>query len=424
MANILIVGQKELVAHPIFKQDKNMLELYIDLKKNNNVEVLFVHKETKLQNENLAEKTEPDQKNKEQEESISKVKQYCIKDMMKDRLLKQNINKFIKEHNIETIIFMSNYMAKLVMPYIENLLTKLNIICDLRLTIISSFLQQYKYEKEKDGANFYTIYKSFKIHFIRLLPILEYTDNIILDEDCDLTLLKAQKVDNIILPEQVKNYVKTKNISESKKKENTFVEIIINRSNYFSNLNIENSNEIKGSKIVINETKKFNLIDDINNIIKNSTADYIVIHNNKIEFLPKTIERLINNLSFNDNLALCSPVVSYSKEKRYLNFQFENQRLNNFSNWNEDKPLAFSECVIIKKKFFHKIGLFDNKFKTIDYSLFDFILRLYQIKAYYCTMSDIFVFKSMNIPRQISLFKEDKNLLCNKWGESLFSMGI
>ena len=424
MANILIVGQKELVAHPIFKQDKNMLELYIDLKKNNNVEVLFVHKETKLQNENLAEKIEPDQKNKEQEESVSKVKQYCIKDMMKDRLLKQNINKFIKEHNIETIIFMSNYMAKLIMPYIENLLTKLNIICDLRLTIISSFLQQYKYEKEKDGANFYAIYKSFKIHFIRLLPILEYTDNIILDEDCDLTLLKAQKVDNIILPEQVKNYIKTKNISESKKKENTFVEIIINRSNYFSNLNIENSNEIKGAKIIINETKKFNLIDDINNIIKNSTADYIVIHNNKIELLPNTIERLINNLSFNDNLALCSPVVSYSKEKRYLNFQFENQRLNNFSNWNEDKPLAFSECVIIKKKFFHKIGLFDNKFKTIDYSLFDFILRLYQIKAYYCTMSDIFVFKSMNIPRQISLFKEDKNLLCKKWGESLFSMGI
>ena len=107
-----------------------------------------------------------------------------------------------------------------------------------------------------------------------------------------------------------------------------------------------------------------------------------------------------------------------------MNFQFENQRLNNFSNWNEDKPLAFSECVIIKKKFFHKIGLFDNKFKTIDYSLFDFILKLYQIKAYYCTMSDIFVFKSMNIPRQISLFKEDKNLLCKKWGESLFNMGI
>ena len=32
-----------------------------------------------------------------------------------------------------------------------------------------------------------------------------------------------------------------------------------------------------------------------------------------------------------------------------------------------------------KKKFFNKVGLFDNKFKTFDYALFDFILKIYQI---------------------------------------------
>ena len=34
MANILIVGHKELISNPIFKQDRNMLDLYIDLKDN------------------------------------------------------------------------------------------------------------------------------------------------------------------------------------------------------------------------------------------------------------------------------------------------------------------------------------------------------------------------------------------------------
>ena len=39
-------------------------------------------------------------------------------------------------------------------------------------------------------------------------------------------------------------------------------------------------------------------------------------------------------------------------------------------------------------------------------------------------MNDIPVFKAMNVARQVSLFKEDKKVLCKKWGESLFDMGI
>ena len=37
MSNILIVSQKELSLNPIFKQDKNVLEIYNVLKENNNV---------------------------------------------------------------------------------------------------------------------------------------------------------------------------------------------------------------------------------------------------------------------------------------------------------------------------------------------------------------------------------------------------
>ncbi|MBO7431780.1 MAG: hypothetical protein J6U02_02635 [Elusimicrobia bacterium] len=423
MANILIVGQKELVANPIFKQDQNMSYIYNSLKDDNNVSILYVHKDVKVNDKTKKEETKTDIK-----KVSSDVKQFCIRDMIKNRMLKKNINSFIQENKIETIIFMSSYMAKLIMPYIEDKIENLNVICDFRLTNISCFLQQYQYEKENEVPNFHRLYKDFKMHFIQMLPILQYTDAIILDEDSgDQYLLKAQKItNNIILPEQVKGFVKQKKSVKNNKKEDSFVEMVISRNNYSSKIesksNIQSTETI--NRYVINETNKFNLIDDINSIIKKSSAEYVVIYNDRIKILPNTLNLLIKFLSFSDNHALCSPVVCFSRERNTLQTTFDNQRFNNFSNWNESNPLFFSECVVIKKKFFNKVGLFDNSFKTLDYALFDFILRIYQIKAYYCVMNDISVFKPMNISRQISLYKEDKIFLCNKWGESSFDMEI
>ena len=423
MAKILMVGQKELVANPIFKQDQNMSYIYKSLKDENDVSILYVHKDVKENEKNEKEETKTDRKTVK-----SDVKQFCIRDIMKNKMFKKNINSFIQENKIETIIFMSSYMAKLIMPYIEDKIENLNVICDFRLTNISCFLQQYQYEKENEVPNFHRLYKDFKMHFIQMLPILQYTDAIILDEDSgDQYLLKAQKItNNIILPEQVKGFVKQKKSVKNNKKEDSFVEMVISRNNYSSKIesksNIQSTETI--NRYVINETNKFNLIDDINSIIKKSSAEYVVIYNDRIKILPNTLNLLIKFLSFSDNHALCSPVVCFSRERNTLQTTFDNQRFNNFSNWNESNPLFFSECVVIKKKFFNKVGLFDNSFKTLDYALFDFILRIYQIKAYYCVMNDISVFKPMNISRQISLYKEDKIFLCNKWGESSFDMEI
>ncbi|MBR3628101.1 MAG: hypothetical protein IKN42_04550, partial [Elusimicrobia bacterium] len=239
MANILIVSQKELTATPIFKQDKNVLELYNILKIDNDVKILFVHKNTKLNTQTENEKNETKQEKDEQNKLIFNVSQFCIRDMMKNKMFKTNINNFVKDYKIDTIIFMSEYMAKLVMPYIENMLENLNVLCDLRLTNISYLLQQYKYEKEKDEPNFNILYKSFKINFIQLLPILKYTDNIILDEDSDTYLLKSKEINNIISPKQVKDFIKTKNNLKTEEKKYTSVEIIISRNNYFSNINIK-----------------------------------------------------------------------------------------------------------------------------------------------------------------------------------------
>ena len=131
MSNILIVSQKELSLNPIFKQDKNVLEIYNMLKDDNDIKVLYLHK-------NMLSIEE----SKKGTNTIENLQQTCIKDMMRKRLLKDNIDSFIKTFNIETIIFTSLDMAKFIMPYIENKLSGLNIICDFRFSTIYSYIQE------------------------------------------------------------------------------------------------------------------------------------------------------------------------------------------------------------------------------------------------------------------------------------------
>ena len=132
-----------------------------------------------------------------------------------------------------------------------------------------------------------------------------------------------------------------------------------------------------------------------------------------------SIDLIVKNLSCNDNLSLASPLIQFFRYPNQFKYQFENQRSNNFSNWIETSPLSYSDFVVIKRKYFSKIGHFDYRFKTLDYAIFDFVLRLYQINSYYCTMKDIVVFKSANVSKNISLFKQDKLYLYKKWDENL-----
>lgn len=202
------------------------------------------------------------------------------------------------------------------------------------------------------------------------------------------------------------------------------VRISINRNNYSAVSNVCASIK-KDNEYIVNETKYLNLIDSINDIIIKSDAEYFCIYSNKVNLLSSGLNLIIKYMEFNKNIAAGAPIIVCSKEINSLQIQFENQRNNNFALWEESSsPLLFSDCIVIKKKFFNKVGLFDNKFKTFDYALFDFILRLHQIKAYYFNMRDVSAFKTMAVSRQVSLFKQDKVYLCNKWGESLFNMGI
>ena len=411
MANILIVSQQSLVAKTIFRQEKNVLEIYDKLKDNNNIKLLYLHKSLGLEKEeNLANE------NKETD-----IEQFCIYDLIRNGLLKNFLAEFLEKNKIESIVFMSYHMAKLVIPYIEDIIYKFNIICDFRFSRFSYILQQSKIEKEKTYSNYSRIYKMFKIVFLQSIAVFKNVDYIILDENCDLELLYKENIKNIISPNSVNDYInKTTKIKSIVDLSQTLL-ISINKTNF----RLENNIRKKGNnEYFVDEHKDSNLINDINKIIYENKFKFVCICENKMSIPNKSIALLTKYLDCNDKLALCSPLTIYSGENSFFKEEFENQRYNNFANWEEANPLMFSNCIVIKRDFFNKIGFFDNRFKTLKYALYDFILRLYQINAYYCVMKDVSIFKYANIKQSISLFEKDKVYLCDKWGEKAFSMGL
>lgn len=409
MANILIVSQQSMVSKTTFRQDKNLLEIYDTLKENNNIKILYFHKSLSIEEENTND-------NKE-----TNVEQICIYDLINRSLLKKFLVEFLEKNKIENIVFMSYHMAKLIMPYIEDIIHKFNIICDFRFSRLSYILQQNQLEKEKTYSNYSRIYKMFKIIFLQSIAVFKNLDYIILDENCDLELLHKENIKNIISIKSINDYINKKVKTNSVVDSSQILHISINKTNF----KLENNIRCKGNnEYFIDEYKDSNLIDDINKIIYENKFKFVCISNSKMNIPIKSITLLAKYLGFNDKLAMCSPLTIYSQDRSFFKEQFENQRNNNFANWEEANPLMFSNCIVFKREFFNKVGFFDNKFKTFEYALYDFILRLYQIKAYYCVMKDISIFKYTNIKQQLSLFTKDKVYLCDKWGEHSFSMGI
>jgi len=412
MKKILVVSQKELVEKPIFKQDKNLSYVFNMLSEENKIDLLYLHKNMNVDDEEKGNNEDKDKK-------YMNVRQICIRDLMSNNMLQKNLKELINKNGYEEIIFMSYSLAQFVMPYIEEDLEKMVVVVDYRLSNISYLLQQYKEEKQKQYHDFQGIYKQFRLNFLQSIAIFQKGDYFIFDRDeIDTSLLEKENIENIVSIEDIKNLsVKKENVEPEQK----VIEIEINSDNFFAKMPF-NVNEIDKNKFVVLESKHFSLIDTINDIIFKSKAEYFFIHKTKLSILSNTEKLLAQYLSFNKNLAVISPLSIFSRDNTKIQQQytFDIQRKGNFSNWEKTAPLKLSDCFIIKKSFLNKYGYFDNKYKTMDYALFDFLMRIYQKRGYYCTARDIVVFKLSNVTKRLEIFKEDKQYLCYKWGENNF----
>ena len=413
MKNILVVSQKEITENPVFKQDKNLNYIVDMLSNDNKVDLLYLHKNINVSNSGNIGSQEIEQK-------YVNINKICIRDLMSKNMLQQNLKKLIKNNKYEEIIFMSYSLAQFIIPYIEEELDNMIVFIDYRLSNLHHILQQYKEEKQKLYCNFQNIYKQFRLNFLQTILIFQRGDYFIFDKsNIDIHLLEEENIKNVISVDDVKNISvkKEKNIEE-----NRFFEIEINSDNFSVKTPI-NVNKKSESSYIVYDSKYSNLIDLINEIINGSKFEYFFIHKTKFNILPQVAQILSQYLSFNRKLGVVSPISVYSRDNSTIiqqNYSFYMQRKGNYSNWEKTAPLQLADCFMIKKSFLKKYGYFDNKYKTIDYALCDFVMRVYQKRDYYCTAKDVSIFKVSNLTKKLELFREDKQYLCHKWGENNF----
>ena len=254
---ILIVMQTDLISKPVFKQDQYNLEMYNALKGKNDVKILYLHEKSNFKK---ATKEENDKDN-------INVEQHSFKDIIKQKRVKENINSFIKRNNITTIVFMSEYMMRVILPYIEKEIKNLNIICDFRMSNLAYVLEQYKEEKETKHQVNQTIIKQFRRIFLRSMEIIKSADYLILDKDIDTTLIKEENIKNII---DFTNIIfcidKKSNTDLHQKTDYKILTCIINKNNLYTKNSTflfkkNNYENIKNEKINSNK------VDNIKRII-------------------------------------------------------------------------------------------------------------------------------------------------------------
>jgi len=410
MRKILVVSQKDIMKNPVFRQDKQLKEILTILSDDKcDVSLMYLNKEFKSESESS------------EDSSDFKIKKIYLRDMIKRDLLTKNLTDLVLKEKFETIIFTSYNMAQFVLPRIKDICGDINIIVDFRLSQLDYILQKHKLEIGKKYQNLYFFSKSFKIHFFQAISVLRISDANIFSEDIELDLLNKENVENIIKVSEI-----TQSFPKRIQKNKFSVEnICINGDNFAAGAPLAKSIKKNGINCV-NFSKNSNLIDEINDIISKTKSQFIFIYNSKLKIFPKTADELSKYLSFNDNIGIVSPVTSYAQgtTNKKLEVAFEEQSNNNFANSEETHPAFFSECFMVNKNFFKKFGYFDRRFKTIDYALFDFIMRLYQNKVYFFTVKDIAVFKAISVKQPVSLFKKDIEILHSKWGECKFDFSL
>lgn len=412
MKKVLVVSQKDVIENPVFRQDKQLKEILSILSKNDtDISLLYLNKELKSE-----ENSEPDS-------ATNVIKKTYLRDMIKKDLLSKNLIEFIRQGDFETIIFASFSMAQFVFPHIKEICSEINIIVDFRLSQLEYILQKHKTETSKKYQNLYLLNKSFKIYFFQAISVFNMSDANIFGEDIELDLLKKEKIKNIIDVTDICNQLK----KENKRRDFKIETICMNSDNFASRTTVMQMQTAKKDRInYVNFSQNTKVIDVINNIILKANSNFIFFYNSKMKIFSPTSSELAEYLAFNDNVGVVSPITSYVQghTDKKLEMAFEEQRNNNFANSEETYPSLFADCFMINKDFFKKFGYFDSKFKTINFALFDFLMKLYQNKIYFFTIKDIAVFKALSVKQPLSLVKKDREYLCKKWGELSFDFSL
>jgi hypothetical protein len=417
MEKLLIISQKYPEADLSYRQDESLIDTINKLQTNFDVEYLYIHKSFD---------------DGEKEPYKFNVKTHNFFDLIENLTAPKALSAFITENGFKNIFFTSIFIAKAILPLIDTVLDSVNIIVDMRLSsaLCSLKMLENTYEEESEIKK-QVKYKEIRGAVIREISILRLADWLIMETESEITFMKKYVpsknfalYDN--LSSQTTFGLKTDHTAQNVKA----LKIVIDTFNVLSDNSASGETyekEILGKNITFNTVKVFskNVIKNINEAVKKSKEDYIVLCYDKILLYNKAASVMFEALALNNYMAAAIPVVNIP------DFGFNSKEMNvnkhafsSFGNWFEPNFLNFN-CAVLNRKVMLKIGLFDERLATLDYAFFDFAMRAYQAGYFVININDALVYKTSVLAPDLAKNKEDKIIASLKWNDyNLYNISI
>ena len=407
MEKLLIISQKYPEADLSYRQDKSLIETIDKLKANFDVEYLYIHKSF-------------DDGKKAPYKFNVKTRDFFS--LTENEFATKALAVLIKGNGFKNVFFTSIFVARAIIPLIDDVLSEVNIIVDSRLATSFDVLKTRANadEQERDGVN-----KEVLSFAIKEMAVLRCADSIV-TENFEQTEFMQKYISSrkFVLYE---NLQAEKSFTSKQKKEKTITlgKVVIDTSNsadiLSENLHLEKSESL-GENISFNTVKipNTNTIRNINEVIKKSKEDFIIFCYDKIVMHQRACETMLEALHLNSKMAAVIPVITD------LNFNLSSHEasakrhsLGAFGNWHEPN-FSKASCVAINRNIMLKIGIFDEKFKTLDYAFFDFAMRAYQAGYLVLHLPDALVYKTSLIAPNLPKEKQDKAATTVKWNDYNF----
>jgi len=352
--------------------------------------------------------------------SLSLLKKYTDKTFNLRKIPQQiNIDRLKKGRNI--LFFENQYLFKNYITQFKEVINENSILVfDIRNSIFLKFLDRFLNLKNQVYKN--QMLKQIEILKERYLYIVHYFDLVIVNSKEEIKYLKSifEKTYFLTTNEFLEMLKKKRfEISKAKKKLLKYI---------FNNLfEFKNVRECCPKDTEIFKVDERDLtVESYNKIFRETKKRYLLIYSKKDMFFNGLVRFFKFVSSFNKKNIMIVPSHFSNKSLNSKDFNllfnfYKKHILSNLGNWREVKNI-YHCSFFVDTTIFEKVGILDERFSSLYYSLMDYGYRIYQKGLKIIEVSEIFVNES--IFRKLSkkanyYFMEDREFLIKKWGDLL-----
>jgi len=184
----------------------------------------------------------------------------------------------------------------------------------------------------------------------------------------------------------------------------------------------------------IRNDRNLGFAEAVNQGIRNTYGDYVVILNNDCIVTPGWLKRLIRHLEQNERVGVVAPLTNYASTEQRIPVKYKDEEsLYRFSESLHrrqrgrlrDMNKVVGMCMAMPRRVIEEVGLFDTRFGIGNFEDDDYCLRL-RLAGYRVTCAeDVFVhheggatFRGMNVDYE-SLVRRNSEIFLRKWAPVL-----